>query len=55
MISDNGYNCQEMYDVPCQPELDSVRMGIACYECKVCGSLTQGAWPSGLDEAAGSA
>lgn len=46
MISDNGYDCQEMYGEPCQPELAAVRMGVACYECKVCGCVTQSAWPS---------
>lgn len=40
VISNNGFDCQEMYERPCEPELQAVRMGVACYECRVCGSLT---------------
>ena len=52
-ISNNGFDCQDMYDEPCQPELEAVRMGVACYQCKVCGSLTSGSWPPRQDEEVG--
>lgn len=44
-ISNNGYDCSDMYDTACQPVLEAVRMGSAQYVCKVCGSLTARAWP----------
>lgn len=44
-ISNNGFDCQEMYGEPCRPELLAVRMGAAQYECKVCGALTVGPTP----------
>ena len=44
-ISNNGFDCQEMYGEPCAPELQAVRLGSANYECKACGSLTFGPWP----------
>ena len=45
MISNNGFDCAEMYGADCSPELTAVRMGIANYECRVCGKLTFGACP----------
>lgn len=48
-ISNNGFDCEEMYGEPCEFELQAVRMGAAVYECKRCGALTFGAWPG--DEA----
>ena len=44
-ISNNGFDCEEMWGVPCNPELQAVRDGGACYECKTCGALTFGPWP----------
>lgn len=49
-ISTNGYDCQEMYEQPCEPELQAVRMGVAQYECKVCGALTAGDWPENKED-----
>lgn len=49
-ISRNGFNCQEMYDQLCEPELEAVRLGVAQYECKVCGALTTGVWPEAEQE-----
>ena len=43
-ISNNGYDCQEMHQQPCVPELQAVRMGVAQYECAVCGALIFGQW-----------
>ncbi len=45
-ISRNGFDCQEMYGEPCEPELQAVRLGVAVYECRVCGSLTSAHWPA---------
>jgi hypothetical protein len=50
-ISYNGYTCEEMYEQPCTPVLQAVRLGCACYECPTCGALTGGQWPP--DEEAG--
>lgn len=44
-ISNNGYDCSEMYEQACRPVLEAVRMGSAQYVCKVCGALTAGEWP----------
>ena len=50
-ISNNGFTCEEMYEVPCVPELQAVRMGVANYECARCGSLTFGNWSNyGVEE-----
>ena len=44
-ISNNGFDCEEMYGQPCATELEAVRMGHAWYVCKVCGAMTSGLWP----------
>ena len=48
-ISNNGYDCQEMYEQPCVPELQAVRMGSAHYECPVCGAISFGPYPEQQD------
>ena len=41
-ISNNGFDCQEMYGKPCLYELEAVRMGVANYVCVCCGALLFG-------------
>ena len=48
-ISNNGFDCEEMYGQPCVQELEAVRDGAANYVCQRCGALTFGEWPD--DEA----
>jgi hypothetical protein len=45
-ISYNGFTCQDMYGEECKPVLQAVLMGSAQYECRHCGALTAGPWPS---------
>ena len=44
-ISNNGFDCEEMYEQPCVYELEAVRMGTANYVCSRCGALSFGGWP----------
>ena len=49
-VSNNGFDCEDMYGKPCEPELEAVRMGTACYQCRVCGSLVSSSWPSAYSD-----
>jgi hypothetical protein len=43
-ISNNGFDCEEMYAQPCTYELEAVRMGTPNYVCSRCGALAFGGW-----------